>query len=175
MARKTKEFELRMQGMAAAYKIVKDGGVEALEKDIRYRGLTKAPVNVSQAEMEGFISEISENLFVTVKVVSMIVLKNLWSFGNKRLKQFEEEFQKVTKDAMDMDWIGKHYVTLTDYAKYIQEENGIHIDMDVTDRCQRSFDKSNPEYKRVELNRMVAELSQNGFEKAAEFCLERFS
>lgn len=175
MARKTKEFELRMQGMVAAYEIVKQGGIEALQKDIKYRGLTEAPATVPQAEIDKFITGIKENLFVTVKVVSMIALKNLWGFGDKRLKQFEEEFQKVTKDAMDMDWIGKHYVTLTDYAKCIQEENGIHIDVDVTDRCQRNSDKYNPEYKRVELNRMVAELSQNGFEKAAEFCLERFS
>lgn len=37
MAKATREFELRMQGMIAAQRIVSEGGLEALTKDIKYR------------------------------------------------------------------------------------------------------------------------------------------
>lgn len=174
MAKTSKEFELRMQGMIAAQNIVKQGGIEALEKDIRYRGLTKAPIKVSQKEIEDFIAELSENLFVTVKTVSLMALKDVWGFGDKRLRQFEERFLKLTNDACDINWIGNHYVTLTDYAEYIQEEHGIKIETEVTDRCQRSNDKSNPLYKRVQLDKLVAKLSENGFEDAANYVLKTF-
>lgn len=175
MAKTSKEFELRMQGMIAAQNIVKQGGIEALEKDIKYRGLTKAPVTVTSKEVEDFLEEISENLFVTVKTVSLMALKDLWGFGNKRLRQFEEKFQKLTEDACDISWIGRHYVTLTDYAECIQEENGIKIETDITDRCQRSNDKSNPLYKRVELDRLIFRLTENGFEDAADYILKTFA
>jgi len=120
MAKTSKEFELRMQGMIAAQNIVKQGGIEALEKDIRYRGLTKAPITVPQKEIDDFITNVSENLFVTVRIISLMALKDEWGFGEKRLKQFNERFDKLTKDACDMNWIGNHYVTLTDYAEYLQ-------------------------------------------------------
>ena len=103
------------------------------------------------------------------------MLKDLFGFGKKRLERFEGRFRELAKDACDMDWVGSHYVTLTDYARYLQEESGIQVDTAITDRCQRSGDKSNPDYKRVRIDRLVAELAENGFADAADYVLGAFA
>lgn len=41
MAKTTKEFEWHMQGMITAHKIVKEGGIDALTKEIRMRNMLK--------------------------------------------------------------------------------------------------------------------------------------
>ena len=138
MAKATREFELRMQGMIAAQRIVSDGGLEALTKDIKYRGLTKAPITVSQADIDSFVHEVSENLHMTVMIVTMTALHEEFGFGEKRLKQFKTRFDRETQAACDMNWVGNHYVTLTDYADSLIEN--FHIDGFDLERC-RCFDR----------------------------------
>lgn len=175
MAKITKEFEWQTQGLVKAQDIVKTEGAEALDQYILYRGLTRAPINVTQKQMDDFIRMLGENLFTTVKTVSLVALKDEFGFGTKRMRKFEEKFKKLTMDACDMDWIGSHYVTMTDYAEYLQKENGIEVKPEVLERCQRDHDQTNPGYKRVGLERLVAELAEHGFEDAAAYLLERFA
>ena len=51
MGNMNKERRAYMDGMAFAYKIAKEGGIEGLEKEIEFRGLTNVPLNVSSAEL----------------------------------------------------------------------------------------------------------------------------
>lgn len=175
MAKITKEFEWQTQGLVKAQNIVKTEGVEALDRYILYRGLTRAPINVTQKQMDDFINTLGDNLFTTIRVVSLLALKEEFGFGTKRMQKFTDRFEKLTVEATDMDWIGNHYVTLTDYAEYLQKENGIEIKTEITERCQKDHDLANPGYKRVELERLAAELTEHGFEDAAAYLLERFA
>ena len=65
MAKPSKEFEWRMQGMIYALNIAKKDGVDALEKDIRKRNFLRAPMKFTQKEIDDFIEFMSKNLYVT--------------------------------------------------------------------------------------------------------------
>lgn len=173
MAKATREFELRMQGMIAAQRIVSDGGLEALTKDIKYRGLTKAPITVSQADIDSFVHEVSENLHMTVMIVAMTALHEEFGFGEKRLKQFKTRFDRETQAACDMNWVGNHYVTLTDYADSLIENFHIDgLDKSILATCEQSFDSTDQNYKKVKLDRLIEELTKHGFGDAATWLLE---
>lgn len=51
MGNMNKERRAYMDGMAYALKIAKESGIEGLEKEIEFRGLTNVPLNVSSAEL----------------------------------------------------------------------------------------------------------------------------
>lgn len=51
MAKISKEQQLHLDGMAHAFRIAKNEGIEALEKEIYLRGITELPLNVSQQEL----------------------------------------------------------------------------------------------------------------------------
>ncbi len=51
MAIKSKEQRLYLDGMAFALRIAKSGGIETLEREISYRGIHDAPLNISQSEL----------------------------------------------------------------------------------------------------------------------------
>ncbi len=51
MGNMNKERRAYMDGMAFAFKIAKESGIEGLEKEIEFRGLTNVPLNVSSAEL----------------------------------------------------------------------------------------------------------------------------
>ena len=55
MSKPSKEFEYRMQGMIYALNIAKKEGIEALESDIRKRGLLRAPMKFTQKDIDSFV------------------------------------------------------------------------------------------------------------------------
>ncbi len=51
MAKISKDQQMHLDGMAFALRIAKSAGVEALEKEIAFRGINDMPLNVSQYEL----------------------------------------------------------------------------------------------------------------------------
>ena len=177
MARINKEYETRMQGMLYAYNLAKKNGLDALEKDIKMRGITRLPIQISTEKAAEMIEELSENLYATFLTMTLMSLDEAYGFKKKRMMRFKEAFDKMTHDTYDMDWLGKHYVSMSDYLEYLEKECGITLNNEVAERvakCQRVSDERNPDYKMVHLNRLVAEMSENGHEDAATWLLERF-
>lgn len=177
MAKVNKEYEARMQGMIYACNLAEKEGIDALKNDIKMRGITKAPLNASQKEISALVETLSENLYTTFLTMTMIALEDAYGFKKVRLMRFKESFDKHTIATYNMDWLGKHYVSIPEYARYLRDECGIDLDdnfIEVAVKCQGATDKSHPDYKMVHLNRLVAELSGNGHEKAAEWLLQRF-
>lgn len=52
MGLKKKEHEMRLSGMAYALSIVKEKGIEALEKECRDRGAVFVPLEISAVQIE---------------------------------------------------------------------------------------------------------------------------
>lgn len=127
MAKMDKDYELRMQGMIYASNIVSKKGVEGLKEDIRIRNVLKAPMKFTASQIREFWDTLSENLYNTVLTVTALVLHEEYGFGKKRMKEFKAHFDKAVKDATDLDYIGEHYVTLTDYAVYLNERLGMDL------------------------------------------------
>ena len=52
MARMNKEEQARREGMAYAFKIAKERGIDGLEKELRLRNITKLPVAIKEKDVE---------------------------------------------------------------------------------------------------------------------------
>ena len=169
MAKRDKDFELRMSGMLYAYKIAKEQGMEALEKDIRTRNILKMPLGYSMEDMDKFLEYLKTNFYNSIMSVACIALEETFGFKKVRLKRFKEAFAKATTDVMDLDYIGENYVTLEDYAVYLNEKYDLDIDVEVVEICQENANSKHPEYHMVKVERLVEMMKQDGYKEAAEY------
>lgn len=124
MAKATKEFEWRMQGMLYAHKIVKEQGVEALDKEIKMRGRLKLDIWVTNERF----SQLSGNLYCSILCTMLYAIHDLFGFGEKRLKRLKKHFDKLAWDIQNLDYLCEHYVRFEDYAVYLNDR--YHMDLD---------------------------------------------
>ena len=164
-----KEFEARMQGMIYAVNIVKEQGIEALERDISKRGVYKIPLNMSEKQFNEFVSMIGEGSKNAVFAIVYVVLCEDFGFGEKRLNKFAEGFIKRFEDVFKMDYMGEHYVTLTDYAVMMKEKYGsLQMDIDRIQLEQEGNDKHNPDFHNYKwIDGIIKVLNNNGYSDAA--------
>lgn len=169
MAKKDKEYDLRMQGMIYAYNIVKKQGIEALEKDMRMRNVLRAPLKFTASQIQEFWDTLSTNLYQTFSTVTCIALHEEFNFGKERLQRFKRAFDKATTDATNLDYIGVNYVTLEDYGVYLNSKYNLGIDTGVLEVCQESHNSENPHYKMANMDRLIEMCRLDGREDIAEY------
>ena len=166
-----KEFEWRMQGMIYAANIVATGGIEALKEDIQKRNVLRAPMKFSSAQLDEFLQFICDNTRNTTFALTFTVLNEVFGFGEKRLSQFSDEFNKRFNACMDFNYLGEHYVTLEDFAIDISSKyKDLVLDIQRIAVCQDEHDKSNPDYKDTRfLNGIINSLRMHNYHDAADF------
>lgn len=165
-----KDYESRMQGMIYALNIAKNDGIEALESDIRKRGITKAPLKFKQKEIDDFINYVSKNLYSNMLSVFCYALHEHFGFGGERLNKLKNLVAKAVTDTMNLDYLGSHYIRLEDYAVELNEKYNLGIDVNVIASCQSIADeKDDGTYHYAKIERIVEELKENGMEDAARF------
>lgn len=76
----------RNDGLALALKIVREGGADALEEEIKARGVTGINVNLSQKELEQALTPIKDLTIRTLLAMSVSSLRDEYGFGKERLK-----------------------------------------------------------------------------------------
>lgn len=172
MAKASKEFEWRMQGMLHALDVAKKEGVDALEEEIRRRGFFRLPIALTQSEYDKVLDYLVQNLHSTYKTVTGIVLNDIFGFGKKRLTEFEIAFDRKTRDAVDFDYLGQHYMTLEDYAKTLNNDFGMHIDIERVKNCQELY-KGEDAKNMADIKVLTKVLRENGYEDAAQFIEEK--
>lgn len=173
MGKIDKEYRLRMEGMIAACAIAERDGIQALKKDIQHRGILKAPITITDAQIEEFFGMISSNIYHNTLTIAAMVLHDKYGFGSKRLNDFATYFANYTKSSMDLDYLGEHYVTLEDYAIYLREELGVDINVAKVSLCQELADKQDPNIGRIKLDRAVEILREKRFMAAASYLQNR--
>jgi len=108
MAKITKEQRLHLDGRAFAFRIVKSGGIEALEKEIARRGIEDMPLNVSQRELTQLARiRAKEELIVVATALAETVTQDMKlppSVAMDFLKKFN---QKVDVFRYDVDALRK--------------------------------------------------------------------
>lgn len=114
----------RNDGLALAWRIVREGGAEALEKEINERKATGISVNMSMKEIDTAILPIKELTIRTVLAMSVATLRDEYGFGKERLQRFADRFM-LKADCMSEGWL-----TWKDLCENIEEETGIHISYD---------------------------------------------
>ena len=108
----------RTEGMEFALRLAKDKGIEELEKEVRFRNRTGISLNLTRQELAAGSQNIKNMTFDTMLAMSLMVLRDEFDFGKKRLERFKDRFtQKATSLADD-------YCTWLD-----KEETGIDLEI----------------------------------------------
>lgn len=168
-----KTFEWRMQGMIYAYNIAKKDGVEALGKDIKQRGLLNAPLKFTDKQIKEFWSQLSQNLYINMLTTMAYTLSETFGFGKIRLQRLEKEFDQNAQKAMDLDWMGEHYVKLEDYAIELNDKYDMGLDVARIAACQDAQDHSANYTGRCKVDRVIEELTAAGYKEAAGYLAKK--
>lgn len=169
MAKRDSDFELRMSGMLYAYEIAKTKGLEELEKDIKMRGVLRVPLAYSKGDIDKFLEYLKTNFYNSILSVTCIALEETFGFKKTRLQRFKEAFAKATTNIADLDYIGENYVTLEDYAVYLNERFDLDIDVKISSVCQENANSNHPNYHMVKVERLLEVMREDGYEDAAAY------
>jgi len=101
MAKDNKNMEFFRQGMLRAYQLVKEDGVEALEKELKFRNITKINGPMLAKELDGGIDQIKRLTYETIMAMAVGVLYSEFGFGKKRIERFKEAFESATDGLAD--------------------------------------------------------------------------
>lgn len=116
----------RTEGMEFAPCLAKDKGIEELEKEVRFRNRTGISLNLTRQELAAGsqnIKNIKNMTFDTMLAMSLMVLRDEFDFGRKRLERFKDRFtRKATSLAGD-------YCTWLDIIDTIKDETGIDLEI----------------------------------------------
>lgn len=121
---KMREYERgREDGLDLALRIVKDGGVEALEKECRFRGVSGIHTSLALKDLDKASKKIKEMTLDTFTILCVAVLHDYFNFGQKRCQRFIDGMEKGAEYLMD------DMATWDDYIRSIREELNINLEI----------------------------------------------
>ena len=120
---KDKNMEFFRSGMLRAYQLVKEQGIEELEKEIKFRNITKINAPLLSKELDAGIEEIKRLTIETVLTMAMGTLYSEFGFGKVRLERFRDTFMEATKG------LNEGIVTWTDICYNIEDLTGIRASL----------------------------------------------
>lgn len=91
----------RDDGLLLALKIVKEDGVEALEKEIHFRNLTGVHTALAKKELDQASVKIKEMTIDTITILSAATLRDEFEFGKKRISRFINRLNLKAECLMD--------------------------------------------------------------------------
>ena len=164
-----KFYEARMQGMIYALNKVKEGGVEALERDMRKRNLLKLPLSMTEGQMDEIYENMSANIYNNMLSIALFTLHDSFQFGKNRIRKFKDAFDKLTLDTVDLDYLGQHYIRFEDFAIEMNEKYDTGINISRVAATTTAIDSKRPDYHYCHIDTLIKELKNNGFKDAAVF------
>ena len=88
-------------GMERALRIVKNDGVEELEKEVHFRNATGIESRITAKEYNSGLDTVKAVTIDTVTTMALAVLYGEFGFGKQRLERFMETFERATIDLND--------------------------------------------------------------------------
>lgn len=117
----TYTYKVEQDGLLMALEIVKNEGVEALEKEIKFRNVTGIRTALAKKDINRATIKIKEQTVDTVTILSVATLHDEFGFGTQRCDRFIKRFNKKAECIMD------DMASWNDYIKTIKEELGIEL------------------------------------------------
>lgn len=120
--KKMREYERgREDGLDLAYRIVQQGGIEALKKELKFRGVTGIKTSLAAKDLGKAGEAIKEMTLDTITILALAVLHDDFGFGEKRCQKF--------MDGMDRgaQFLVEDLATWPDYIESIKEQMGIDV------------------------------------------------
>ena len=122
MGKKMSEYMAgRDDGLLLALKIVKEDGVEALEKEIHFRNLTGIHTALAKKELDQASVKIKEMTIDTITILSAATLRDEFEFGKKRISRFINRLNLKAEFLMD------DYVTWKEIIDDLREDIGLEL------------------------------------------------
>lgn len=122
MGARQKEIDkLRMAGMTRALEIVKEGGQEALEKEIETMKRTGINPPIRLSELEGCIDDIKSWSLRRAGGLYAAALHDMFGFGSGRMKRVFEAINEACR------LINTGEATWLDYSQSIEEQMGFRL------------------------------------------------
>lgn len=122
MAKKINDYMAgREDGLLMALDIVKKGGIEELEKEIRFRNVTGIRTPLAKKDLDKATLKIKQQLLDTVTVLSVATLHDEYGFGAKRCERFIARFNLKAECLVD------DMASWDDYIQAIREELGLQL------------------------------------------------
>lgn len=119
---KMREYERgREDGLSLALRIAKEGGIEALEKEIRFRNITGVHTSLASKDLDRAAEKIKEITLDTFTVMSVAVLHDEFGFGEKRCQRYMDGINKAAEYIVD------ELATWPDYIAAIKEQIGLDL------------------------------------------------
>lgn len=113
----------RTEGMELALRIVKDKGIEELEKEIKFRSTSGISLNVTSKELTAASENIKEMMLKTFTVLSIASIHDVFGFGKKRCQKYMDRMNE------GVGYLMQDMATWEDYANAIKEQIGIDFDV----------------------------------------------
>ena len=93
---KMREYERgREDGLSLALRIAKEGGIEALEREIKFRGVTGIHTSLASKDLDKAFEKIKEITLDTFTVMSVAVLPDEIGFGVESSYRFMDGINKA--------------------------------------------------------------------------------
>lgn len=108
-------------GLSLALRIAKEGGIEALEREIKFRGVTGVHTSLASKDLDKAAEKIKEITLDTFTVMSVAVLHDEFGFGEKRCQRYMDGINKAAEYIVD------GLATWPDYIVAIKEEIGLDM------------------------------------------------
>ena len=119
---KMREYERgREDGLSLALRIAKEGGIEALEREIKFRGITGIHTSLASKDLDKASEQIKEITLDTFTVMSVAVLHDEFGFGEKRCQRYMDGINKAAEYIVD------GLATWPDYIAEIKEQIGLDL------------------------------------------------
>jgi hypothetical protein len=123
-------------GMERALRIVKNDGVEELEKKVHFRNATGIESRITTKEYSAGLDTVKAITIDTVTTMALAVLYGEFGFGKQRLERFMETFERATIDLND------GLVTWPDICDNLERLTGVRVHLEETlERMPGLFDR----------------------------------
>ena len=116
-------MQYRTDGMEYALRIVKEKGVEALEREVKTRIWSGISLRNTIEEINEGTVAIKQMTLDTVRIVTVMTLRDEFDFGKKRMQRFLDRFRSKTEVLIE------DYATWKDYQDIIRDELGFDLDL----------------------------------------------
>jgi PBP1b-binding outer membrane lipoprotein LpoB len=114
----------RNQGMLYALKIVKDGGIEALERKVEFYNITGISMLPAKKEDEYIIRKLSEHATEVAIAFALTTLMDEFSFSSYQLQKFKRVFDAKVFEVLSGGDVDQ---SMADQVDRISREAGIDI------------------------------------------------
>lgn len=102
---KMREYERgREDGLDLARRITREGGLEALEKECRFRGVTGIHTSLARKDLDKASEKIKQLVSECCVIMAIAVLHDEFGFGQKRCQKFMAGMDKAS-DYIDQAWL----------------------------------------------------------------------